>query len=148
MNSHCAPFRAGLVALFVIVFVAQHHSRPIRQSEAEINPGLADVQVQILAQTWRHLQQGRSIAAGVIEIFSILLPSRMNKTKVVPIHGQSDFVIVQQRVAGEQPLGVGAGLPEQLKFFHAAVRIFLLRVQLAKFVIVAADRCCAENRRK
>ena len=51
-DSRVVPRGRGFLALLVIIFIAQHHLRPIRQRQPEINPGLPKIQVQIPPQAW------------------------------------------------------------------------------------------------
>ena len=69
------------------------------QGEAEINPGLAEVKVQIASQAGRGLDQGRKITAGVIEILPILRNSGVNEAKLVSVQTESEFKIIPQGVA-------------------------------------------------
>src|SRR3954465_785851 len=75
-----SPTCGRFLALLIIVFVAQNHSRPIRQGQAEEHPRLADVQMKVAAETlWEITLWSRQVTTSVIVIFSVLLPPGMDE---------------------------------------------------------------------
>ena len=66
------PLRRGFGAIPVLIFVTQHHPRPLRQGQAEVSPGAAGVQVEVSIQIEDRRREGRIVAAAVVVVFAIL----------------------------------------------------------------------------
>ena len=82
LSLNVPPLEHGLGAFLELVFVAQHDLRPLRQCQAEINPGAANVQVQIPIQIEGRQGKGAIVSPGIIIVPPPLLEPAAHETKI------------------------------------------------------------------
>ena len=77
------PLRRGFGAIPILILVAQHHTRPLRQGQPEVGPGPAGVQVEVPVQIEDRRREGRVVAATVVVVFAILRPAEPGEADVI-----------------------------------------------------------------
>ena len=144
-----SPLERGFVALFELIFITERQLRPVRQGQAQIEPGLAVVQIQITIQTRRRLIERRVVTPQVVEILPIGVVAAAHKAQVRLAQAQGNPVIFL--VEQGAPLdGEGAVPADGLAHFKPLVaggEPLLLPPILPKLSLVAINSNPANRRR-